>query len=99
MELCTDVLQDTLWALESLPPALLFDSRSPVWSDIVNKTVRFLAGVVTSTMHCTVPSTDRQLCVALLLELAVQRGHLEALLDYAFISLRVGIERNCRNPH
>ena len=42
-ELCTDVLQDTLFALQSLPPALLFDNnkRSSVWSDIVTKTTRF----------------------------------------------------------
>eukprot|EP00116_Pleurobrachia_bachei_P017461 sb/3477723/ len=40
-------------------------------------------------MQCSVPSADRQLCVALLLELAVQRGDIIALLDFAFISLRL----------
>ena len=41
-ELCTDVLQDTLFALHSLPPALLFDNtkRSSVWGDIVTKTTK-----------------------------------------------------------
>ena len=42
-ELCTDVLQDTLFALQSLPPALLFDNtkRNSVWGDIVTKTTKY----------------------------------------------------------
>ena len=62
-ELCTDVLQDTLFALQSLPAGLLFASQSGVWSDVVTKTTKFLVGVVTSPlqMKCIPPTVDREL--------------------------------------
>jgi len=87
------VLQDTLFALQSLPPGLLFDTnkRSSVWVDIVNKTTRFLVGVVTNSnnMKCLPPCTDRQLGVAILMELAVQQADFAAFLDVAAVCLKV----------
>ncbi|XP_063677273.1 E3 ubiquitin-protein ligase HERC2-like isoform X2 [Bolinopsis microptera] len=95
-ELCTDVLQDTLFALQSLPPALLFDNhkKSSVWGDIVNKTTKFLVSVVTTSqvMKCVAPCEDRQLSVAILLELAVQQADVAAFLDIVTVCLKLSRE-------
>ena len=46
-DLCSEVLQESLEALQSLPEATLFDTGvSSVWIDVVERTVKFLRTVV-----------------------------------------------------
>lgn len=47
-DLCSEVLQESLDALRSLPEATLFDeaSVSPVWLEVVERSAKFLKQVV-----------------------------------------------------
>ena len=45
-DLCTEVLVESLEALQSLPEATIFDGVSSVWLDVVERTSKFLQTVV-----------------------------------------------------
>jgi len=45
-DLCTEVLVESLEALQSLPEATLFHGVSSVWLDVVERTCKFLRTVV-----------------------------------------------------
>jgi len=45
-DLCSEVLVESLEALQSLPEATLFDGVSSVWLDVVERTTKFLRTVV-----------------------------------------------------
>jgi len=45
-DLCTEVLTESLEALQSLPEATLFHGVSSVWLDVVERTCKFLRTVV-----------------------------------------------------
>lgn len=45
-DLCTEVLVESLEALQSLPEATIFDGVSSVWLDVVERTSKFLRTVV-----------------------------------------------------
>lgn len=47
-DLCSEVLQESLDALRSLPEATLFDETnvSPVWLEVVERSAKFLRQVV-----------------------------------------------------
>lgn len=45
-DLCTEVLVESLEALQSLPEATLFDGVSSVWLDVVERTLKFLRTVI-----------------------------------------------------
>ncbi len=47
-DLCSELLQESLEALQSLPEATLFDESavSPVWLEVVDRSARFLRQVV-----------------------------------------------------
>ena len=46
--MCSELLEDSLEALVTLPPASLFQTEeiSPVWMEVVEKTSKFLRAVV-----------------------------------------------------
>ena len=52
-DLCTDLLEESLDALLMLPEASMFhaESLSPVWTEVVERTTRFLRAVVTGDRH------------------------------------------------
>lgn len=85
-DLCSELLQESLDALRALPEASLFDEGtvSSVWLEVVERATRFLRSVVTGDVHGTpgtkgpgsIPLQDQHLALAILLELAVQRGTL-----------------------
>ncbi|XP_052829652.1 E3 ubiquitin-protein ligase HERC2 isoform X3 [Octopus bimaculoides] len=109
-DLCSELLQESLDALRSLPEATLFDesSVSPVWLEVVERASKFLHSVVageltggggmTSTASSSVTSSrytnhvplpDQQRALALLLELAVQRGSLSHILGGVLLLLNL----------
>lgn len=47
-DLCSELLQESLDALRSLPAGSLFDEKavSPVWQDVVDRTSKFLMTIV-----------------------------------------------------
>lgn len=88
-DLCSDLLQETLEALMSLPEASLFDAESvsDVWLEVVDRTSNFLRSVVlegdsfassgvtvSGSSLSPIPITDRHTALSLLLELAIQKG-------------------------
>ncbi|CAM1314857.1 Uncharacterised protein at_DN1722, partial [Pycnogonum litorale] len=94
VELCSDLLKESLDALRSLPEATLFDesSVSGIWLEMVDRTAHFLHSVVTrdgnvETGTCAVPVADQHLALCLLLELAIQHGSLKHLLKAILLLL------------
>ncbi len=90
-DLCSDLLQETLEALTSLPEASLFDAESvsDVWLEVVDRTSNFLRSVVlegdsfasgggtaSGSSLTPIPVSDRHTALSLLLELAIQKGTL-----------------------
>ncbi|XP_071496413.1 E3 ubiquitin-protein ligase HERC2-like [Diadema antillarum] len=98
-DLCSELLRDALEALQSLPEATLFDesSMSSVWVEVVEKATTFLKSVVVGDLNAcasakgvdTIPVADQHSALALLLELAVQRGTLGHLLDATLLLLQL----------
>ncbi|XP_015606913.1 E3 ubiquitin-protein ligase HERC2 isoform X2 [Cephus cinctus] len=96
-DLCTELLTESLEALQSLPEATLFDETnvSRVWLDVVERSAKFLRQVVTGDVvtgrsWCPVPVADQHTALCLLLELATQRGTLSSLLDSVILLLHLG---------
>ncbi|KAG2457008.1 HERC2 ligase, partial [Polypterus senegalus] len=99
-DLCSELLQESLDALRALPEASLFDEGtvSSVWLEVVERATKFLRSVVTgSDIHGgpsskgpgNIPLQDQHLALAILLELAVQRGTLSQLLSAVLLLLQL----------
>jgi E3 ubiquitin-protein ligase HERC2 len=103
LDLCTELLQESLAALQSLPEATLFDedsSISPIWLEALERASKFLKSVVcgdinggsltlAASMANTIPTIDRQVALALLFELALQRGLLRQIVELVLLMLRL----------
>ncbi|XP_053987984.1 E3 ubiquitin-protein ligase HERC2 isoform X2 [Hylaeus volcanicus] len=88
IELCSELLSESLEALQSLPEATLFDENnvSQVWLEVVERSAKFLRQVVTGNIvsgrsWCPIPLSDQHTALCLLLELVTQRATLSSLLD------------------
>ncbi|XP_070553640.1 E3 ubiquitin-protein ligase HERC2-like isoform X2 [Ptychodera flava] len=98
-DLCSELLQESLEAMRSLPEATLFDeaSVSKVWLEVVERASKFLRSVVLGDLNAgatakganTIPVKDQHTALALLLELAVQRGTLSELLSSVLLLLQL----------
>lgn len=98
-DLCSELLQESLDALQSLPEASLFDegSVSGVWLDVVERASKFLHSVVSGDIYSSnsdsgksaVPVHDQQIAVALLVELAIQHGTLSHVLNCVLLLLNL----------
>nr|XP_032812660.1 E3 ubiquitin-protein ligase HERC2 isoform X4 [Petromyzon marinus] len=96
-DLCSELLQESLDALQALPEGTLFDetSVSAVWLEVVERATKFLRSVVTGDVHGAakgpggIPPQDQHLALALLLELAVQRGTLSQMLSAVQLLLQL----------
>lgn len=95
-DLCTELLLESLEALQMLPMGTLFDEScvSHVWLEVVERSAKFLRQVVTDGIncgqqHCEVPLVDKNISLCLLLELAVQRGTLSSVLDSVLLLLNL----------
>ena len=107
-DLCTDLLEESLDALLTLPEASMFDagSLSPVWAEVVERTTRFLRAVVTGDDRSAgagvadVPKQDRHLALNLLLEFSVQKGTLREMLGTVMLLFRIWeVAQRCREIH
>ncbi|XP_037554244.1 E3 ubiquitin-protein ligase HERC2 [Nematolebias whitei] len=91
-DLCSELLQESLDALRALPEATLFDEGtvSSVWLEVVERATKFLSDVHgTASTKGNIPLQDQHLALAILLELAVQRGTLSQLLSAVLLLLRL----------
>ncbi|KAL1023407.1 hypothetical protein UPYG_G00040470 [Umbra pygmaea] len=91
-DLCSELLQESLDALRALPEATLFDEGtvSAVWLEVVERATKFLSDVHGSAgAKGNIPQQDQHLALAILLELAVQRGTLSQLLSAVLLLLRL----------
>ncbi|TKS74835.1 E3 ubiquitin-protein ligase HERC2 [Collichthys lucidus] len=91
-DLCSELLQESLDALRALPEATLFDEGtvSSVWLEVVERATKFLSDVHgTASTKGNIPLQDQHLALAILLELAVQRGTLSQLLSAILLLLRL----------
>ncbi|KAK7097783.1 E3 ubiquitin-protein ligase HERC2-like isoform X3 [Littorina saxatilis] len=98
-DLCSELLQESLDALRSLPEATLFDDGcvSSVWLEVVERATKFLHSVVagdlsgSASAHSSskIPTQDQQIALCLLMELAVQRGSLGHILSAVLLLLNL----------
>uniref|UniRef100_A0A3Q3AXX1 E3 ubiquitin-protein ligase HERC2 n=1 Tax=Kryptolebias marmoratus TaxID=37003 RepID=A0A3Q3AXX1_KRYMA len=91
-DLCSELLQESLDALRALPEATLFDEGtvSSVWLEVVERATKFLSDVHgNASTKGNIPLQDQHLALAILLELAVQRGTLSQLLSAVLLLLRL----------
>ncbi|KAK2509156.1 hypothetical protein MC885_004362 [Smutsia gigantea] len=98
-DLCSELLQESLDALRALPEASLFDEStvSSVWLEVVERATRFLRSVVMGDVHGTpgpkgpgsIPLQAQHLALAILLELAVQRGTLSQMSSAILLLLQL----------
>uniref|UniRef100_A0A3Q1BBT6 HECT-type E3 ubiquitin transferase n=1 Tax=Amphiprion ocellaris TaxID=80972 RepID=A0A3Q1BBT6_AMPOC len=94
-DLCSELLQESLDALRALPEATLFDEGtvSSVWLEVVERATKFLRFVIdvhgSASTKGNIPLQDQHLALAILLELAVQRGTLSQLLSAVLLLLRL----------
>ncbi|KAL5011340.1 hypothetical protein ScPMuIL_009891 [Solemya velum] len=98
-DLCSELLHESLDALQSLPEATLFEegSVSTVWLEVVERASKFLNSVVAGDLSTgtgakessKIPVQDQQVALALLLELAVQRGSLGNVLSSVLLLLNL----------
>ncbi|XP_076028585.1 E3 ubiquitin-protein ligase HERC2 isoform X2 [Oratosquilla oratoria] len=98
-DLCTELLQEALQTIETLPEATLFDeaSVSSVWLDVVERSQKFLTSVVLCQLQGggsgvtipRVPVGDRHMALSLLLHLAMQRATLSTMLTVIILLLQL----------
>ncbi|XP_014251481.1 E3 ubiquitin-protein ligase HERC2 isoform X1 [Cimex lectularius] len=95
-DLCTEILHESLEALQSLPEANLFDECgvSTVWMEVVDRSTKFLRQVVLGDDNSgnavqEIPVHDQHYALCLLLELAVQRATLSHILDAILLLLLI----------
>lgn len=86
MDLCSELLQEALEALQGLPEASLFDTSqvSALWIEVLERSIKFLRQVVLGDVmggRCLVPRSDRHIALSLLMELGSQKGTLSASLE------------------
>ncbi|XP_025832237.1 E3 ubiquitin-protein ligase HERC2 [Agrilus planipennis] len=96
VDLCSDLLLESLEALQILPVASLFDCStvSPVWLEVADRSIKFLRQVVTGDVvsgrqYCEIPIQDQHTSLNILLELAVQKGTLSTILDVLLLLLNI----------
>ncbi|KAK9747383.1 Regulator of chromosome condensation (RCC1) repeat [Popillia japonica] len=96
VDLCNELLTESLEALQVLPVATLFDENqvSPIWLEVVDRSVKFLRQVVigdvtSGRQYCEVPIEDQHVALNLLLELALQKGTLSSVLDSVLLFLQL----------
>nr|XP_012152188.1 PREDICTED: E3 ubiquitin-protein ligase HERC2 [Megachile rotundata] len=96
IEFCSELLSESLEALQSLPEATLFDENnvSQVWLEVVERSAKFLRQVVTGEIvngrsWCPIPLADQHTALCLLLELVTQRATLSSLLDSVCLLLQL----------
>ncbi|XP_017887257.1 E3 ubiquitin-protein ligase HERC2 [Ceratina calcarata] len=96
IEFCSELLSESLEALQSLPEATLFEETnvSQVWLEVVERSAKFLRQVVTGDIvsgksSCPIPLTDQHTALCLLLELVTQRATLSSLLDSVCLLLHL----------
>ena len=69
------------------------DSISDVWAEVVQRTTKFLRSVVLGDVAPdptrTIPLVDKHTSLALLLELAVQKGSLHEILDAVLLLMHI----------
>ncbi|KAJ8985747.1 hypothetical protein NQ317_014400 [Molorchus minor] len=106
MDLCTELLNESLEALRMLPVATLFEQNqvSPVWLEVVERSTKFLRQVVTSEItsgrqYCNVPLEDQHISLNLLLEFALQKGTLSGILDMVLLLLNLWDNRTHMNDN
>ena len=94
-DLCSDLLRESLEALQALPEASLFDTDnvSKVWLEVVERATKFLrqvvAGDVSGHNGPAPPSEDRHLALALLCELSLQRANLSEVLSNVMLLINL----------
>nr|XP_034301898.1 E3 ubiquitin-protein ligase HERC2 isoform X2 [Crassostrea gigas] len=95
-DLCSELLHESLEALQSLPEATLFEESrvSSVWLEVVDRASGFLQGVVRGTPNQSgnpskIPVQDQQMALCLLLELSIQRGSLSHILSSVLLLLNL----------
>lgn len=94
-ELCSELLMEALDAMQGLPEASLFDSVhvSPLWLEVLERSLKFLRQVVVGDLitggRGSVPKSDRDIALSLLLELESQKGTLSASLEAILLLLTV----------
>ena len=92
-EMCSELLQDSLEALQLLDVGSLFDTTkiSSLWIEAVEKSSKFLRQVVLSDIggerDAVVPRADRNISLNLLLELGLQKGSLPGSLEGVLLLL------------
>ncbi|XP_011141461.1 E3 ubiquitin-protein ligase HERC2 [Harpegnathos saltator] len=96
VEFCSELLTESLEALQSLPEATLFDESnvSQIWLEVVERSAKFLRQVVTGEVTTgrswrPVPLSDQHTALCLLLELVAQRATLSSLLDSVVLLLHL----------
>lgn len=90
--LSSELLSESLEALQALPEASLFHSENvnKVWLEVVERSNKFLSGVVAGGGQCSgPPEEDRHLALALLCKLAIQRGQLFEMLSKVVLLLNL----------
>ncbi|XP_017782464.1 PREDICTED: E3 ubiquitin-protein ligase HERC2 isoform X2 [Nicrophorus vespilloides] len=91
VDLCSELLLESLEALQLLPVATLFDevTVSPIWLEVVERSSKFLRQVVmgdlNSVRQYNVPMEDQHTSLNLLLELALQKGSLSSILEMTLL--------------
>ncbi|XP_041440166.1 E3 ubiquitin-protein ligase HERC2 isoform X2 [Xenopus laevis] len=93
-DLCSELLQESLDALRALPEATLFDEGtvSSVWLEVVERATKFLRdvhGTQSPRSPGNIPLQDQHLALAILLELAIQRGTLSQMLSAVMLLLQL----------
>ncbi|XP_048589232.1 E3 ubiquitin-protein ligase HERC2 isoform X2 [Nematostella vectensis] len=99
-DLCQELLEEALEALQDLPEATLFEEStvSPVWLEVVERATKFLRSVVAGKgsedrVYCkpldAVPICDQHVALGILMELAVQRGTLQSMLEAVLLLLEL----------
>ncbi|XP_056632300.1 E3 ubiquitin-protein ligase HERC2 isoform X1 [Diorhabda sublineata] len=94
VDLCSELLNESLEALRLLPIATLYEQNnvSPIWLEVVERSNKFLKQVVTGDLsserqHCNVPIEDQNISLNLLLEFALQKATLSSILDIVLLLL------------
>ncbi|XP_044262446.1 E3 ubiquitin-protein ligase HERC2 isoform X2 [Tribolium madens] len=96
VDLCSELLTESLEALQMLPVATLFHQSdvSPVWLEVVERSSKFLRQVITgdisgSRQNFVIPLEDQHTSLNLLMELAIQKGTLSSILDIVLLLLNL----------
>ncbi|CAH1964040.1 unnamed protein product [Acanthoscelides obtectus] len=106
VDLCNELLNESLDAMRMLPPATLFEKNdvSPVWLEVVERSSKFLRQVVNGDVtsgrqYCNVPIEDQHTSLNLLLEFGLQKGTLSSTLDMVLLLLSLWDKRTHINDN